>query len=200
MKEKNLDVMDLLDKSFEQLKEALKNNGDRFCVPYNGSHYRISEQEIKCCFIEIFVKDAPKGYLYSVETPTIEKYRFSEKGKQVIPRKDPNGRRGNIDLVIFRGNNADENRVAILEFKANFVDNYKYAKDFCKLKEEPGDISRVFVELFIINDGTEKNRLKDKLLHNNKGAIARNTFFVGYGLNLSSLDESIKITKEDLQR
>lgn len=118
----------------------------------------------------------------------------------MIPRKDPNGRRGNIDLVIFRGNNADENRLAILEFKANFVDNYKYAKDFCKLKEEPGDISRVFVELFIINDGTEKNRLKDKLLNNEKGAIARNTFFVGYGLNLGSLDESIKITKKDLQR
>lgn len=82
MKEKDLDVMDLLDKSFEQLKEALKNNGNRFCVPYNGSHYRISEQEIKCCFIEIFVKDAPKGYLYSVETPTIKSIDFQKKANR----------------------------------------------------------------------------------------------------------------------
>lgn len=200
MKEKDLDVMELLDKSFQQLKKAINNQGERFCVPCNGDHSRISEQEIKCCFIEKFVKDAPKGYLYSVETPTIEKYRFSEKGKQVNPRKDPNGRRGNIDVVIFRGNNENENRVAIIEFKANFVDDFKYAKDFCKLREEPGDASRVFVEVFIINDRTEKKRLKDKLFNNNKGAIATNTFFVGYGLNLGSLDESIKITKEDLQK
>ena len=201
MKEPELDVMDLLDKSFERLKRSLLGKGNRFCIPISDNSLRISEQEIKCCFIETFIEEAPDKYLYSVETPTIESYRFTQSGKQIMPHKDNNsGRRGNIDVVIFQGGNKDENRISIIEFKANIVDDFKHAKDFCKLKEEPGiGVQRFFVELFVIKDGNEREKLKKKLFNNTKGNLGKNTIFIGYGLNLDSINDSYKITRQELE-
>lgn len=195
-----LDVMYLLDEAFEQLKNSIDNKGEKFCIPKNGNTFRISEQEIRCCFIETFVKKAPDGYLYSIETPTIETYRFTKNGVAGIPHKDPKGRRGNIDLVIFKHNSNDENRVAIIEFKANIVDDFKHAKDFCKLKEEPGaSLQRFFVEIFVVKDGNERGNLKDKLFANKKGNIGKKTTFIGYGIDVNSLDKSYRLTKDDLK-
>ena len=126
----------LLDAAFIRLKKTLGNNGGRFHITLLDGGPRISEQELKYSFIETFIEKGPNGYTYSVETPTVETYRFSEKGEKLNKPQcctianGVRGRKGNIDVVLYVG----DTRVALIEFNANTSDIFKYSNDFCKLE------------------------------------------------------------------
>ena len=131
-------------------------------------------------FLELFVKcDDMHGYTYSVETPTENKYRFSESGNNVIPECGT-GRRGNTDVTIFKG----DTKVAMIEFKSGNPDEHSHAKDFIKLKEEPGSgLLRIFVELYSTSDEGTLSGICKKLHDNPYGNINDNTEFIGFSLN-----------------
>lgn len=184
MKEEEL--KSLLDKSFSHLLKSLdKNNNSRFTIPLNeDGKPRISEHEMKLSFIETFLKCSEfKGYMYSVETPTQNVYRFTEKGKRQKPKciceQNEKGRRGNIDVVVFVG----EERVALIEFKANHAGSFEHAKDVCKLENEPGEnVLRFLVEIFESTDDTSLKELEKKLYCNEYIDVFSKTIFVGYSL------------------
>lgn len=108
---------------------------------------RISEQELRCVFVEQLNRKIKEGWnvYYSVETPTNGTYSgFSNGG---IPKPDDNGRSGEFDLAIF---NNQLKRIALIEFKANNASLFDHKKDFVKLNDsEEGieDIFRFFIEI-----------------------------------------------------
>ena len=75
---------------------------------------------------------------YSVETPTEEKYVFSKEHIKVVPYKadgkEKTGQSAMIDLSI---HNDKFDRIALIEFKALNPEESAFAKDFCKLSNEP---------------------------------------------------------------
>ena len=92
---------------------------------------RICEQDLRFTFIETFLKYPEfSAFTYSVEVPTKNKYNF--KGE---PRLDEQGKRGNIDLVIYK----DNSPVVYIEFKSNNPIKKNYTKDLLKLKYETTD-------------------------------------------------------------
>ena len=149
-------------------------------IPLEDGSHRISEQELKLTFLELFVTDTDmQDYTFSVETPTKEYYRFSENGKKVNPECGT-GRKANIDVVIFNG----ESRVAMIEFKAGNPDEHSHAKDFIKLKEEPdNDMIRIFVEIYNATNTRTLANISNKLYNNIYGNIGDNTEYVGFSLN-----------------
>lgn len=162
--------------AFERVQYAYDNNKEtepkensehktRLVFPsYSDSKTRISEQELRFCFVEAFneyvVKEKIPLY-YSVETPTRDKYSgFSEK----TPQRDDNGRSGEFDLVIFELEEGEMKRRCLIEFKANNADQKSHDKDFCKLNNEneckkKDVLLRYFIELI---DGCN-NRTIDSL-------------------------------------
>lgn len=174
---------------FRKLQYIVDGNNGRIYIPKNDHGLmRVSEQELRQLFIELFLSDELfKSYRYSVETPTIGKYRFSSKGKRYIPMvvsdcsaRRTYGRCANIDLSIFEG----ENRVAIIEFKANNPGSFEHAKDFVKLSSEPGNnLVRVFIEIYTQTDADTLRNIHEKLFTNKYGSIGQNTLFYGYSLN-----------------
>ena len=126
----------------------------------NAGEIRVSEQELKCAFIEELRKEKP-GWFYAVETPTERKYRFKEKDNICV--NEEIGQSAQFDLTIY-----DENRklLAQIEFKAHArttVDQYE--KDFLKLAQDCQDesVSRYFIQLFHKFDGTSEKRVCSKL-------------------------------------
>ena len=138
-------------------KESMFNS--RLVFPkYRDDKTRISEQELRFCFVEVFneycnLKELP--LYYSVETPTSGIYNF--KGKT------PKQQSGNIDLVIY---NDKLKRVCLIEFKACNAEKSEHEKDLLKLNnEEKGneDLLRYFVETVkSYNNGTLSS-LKNKI-------------------------------------
>ena len=178
------------------LKDAIDNKNGKFHIPprKNGTP-RISEQELKYSFVETFINEAADGYSYSVETQTDYKYRFTQKGKRVKPKclgkNSKEGRCGNIDVVLHKG----EEKVALIEFKANNADEFEHAKDICKLEHEPGEgLLRFFVEIFESTDDDTLQNLEKKLFHNNEyGNNASIASFVGYSLHHKETNSCVKI-------
>lgn len=106
---------------------------------------RISEQELRCIFIEQLNKKINEGWdvFYSIETPTRSAYKGFCRGE--TPRQDESGRSGQFDLVIF--NNRLE-RIALIEFKANNASDHEHLKDYVKLNNpKEGDALRYFIEI-----------------------------------------------------
>ena len=100
-------------------------------------HKRVSEQEARFLFVSELEKSDNADFYYSVETPTIFKYRFSENnGKnKVYPKIDKSkGESGKTDVCIYDTN---FNREHLIEFKALNKDSHDLEKDFIKLKYEP---------------------------------------------------------------
>lgn len=176
-------IISLVEKAGEQLDFYVRHD---YCdckihIPKNQGEYRISEQELKYIFIELFCKDDDfDDYTYSIETPTKLRYKFTQNGKLTYP-KSREGRKANIDIVIFR----KQERVCILEFKANNADAHSHAKDFMKLRDEPGkDLIRIFVELYTETDDTTLNNVANKLFQNKYGVnLDDNTIFIGLSVN-----------------
>ena len=136
---------------------------------FTNGETRISEQELRFAFVEAFnasqaVKD--NNLFYSVETPTRLKYKdFSS-----APKQDNGGRSGEFDMVIF---NEKQERVCLIEFKANNADATDHEKDLLKLDKEGDGILTYFIEVLkSYTAGDEETKtigsLKRKIKLNNK--------------------------------
>ena len=138
-------VQALFDK--ESHKLSTQNVGSRIFFPYiRNGEMSISEQELRFIFVEQLNKeilDSKWDVYYSVETPTMRQYSFSNEENPMENEKE--GRSGNFDLVIY---DSDLKRIALIEFKSNNPEAKDYAKDFVKLEnpKEAGDL-RYFIQM-----------------------------------------------------
>jgi len=130
---------------------------------HNG--IRISEQELRFLFVDV-MKYHPNGknFYYSIETPTIDKYIFSDKNNNnnKLPRvatEKEKGRSGNFDLVLF---DKAGNRVAYIEFKAKGSQK-EYEKDILKLVNECNGIPCFIIDLWGSSNRNTLERYSKKL-------------------------------------
>lgn len=168
---------------FEHQKEGIDHNPigslSRITFPLysDGKTTRLSEQELRFVFVDIFNKYCASHFLnwcYSVETPTVYKYKFSDKGHKIKPvRDDENGQSAMIDLAI---HDSKLNRIALIEFKALNPDESCFSKDFVKLENEP-DVLTYFLMYVKSHDMGTIESLNLKIEKK-----ASNTEFVCYDL------------------
>ncbi len=143
---------------------------------------RISEQELRFLFVEKLLQTLKdNNWFYSVETPTVESYRFTG-GKDGRPREDKTGRSARIDLTIYDEN---LNRIGLIEFKARNPKKFDFAKDFLKLQEE-GEKAPKTPTFFIMmvknaNEGTIKS-LRNKVYNKDLVPKGQSTEFYCYCL------------------
>ena len=122
---------------------------------------RVSEQELRQLFIEEltrYVKNTSIDLQYSVETPTIDGYRFTGDA----PKHCDDGRAGRFDLTIWSAGK----RCALIEFKFSTAGEHEYHKDLCKLsnkKEGSSDVLRYFINVFEGADEGTVGRLREIL-------------------------------------
>ena len=134
---------------------------------------RISEQELRFIFVETFNEycdEKELDWYYSVETPTKDKYKFTEKGDNLDKPKREEGQSANFDLTI---SNDKGELLALIEFKAKNTKPFSYAKDFCKLwnpKEGNSNVLRYFINVLDKADKNTSDNIQAKLdnLRNNK--------------------------------
>lgn len=136
---------------------------------------RVSEQELRFAFVEAFnaycnneENNDKLDLYYSIETPTNEKYSFSDGEPRVIRNNKKEGRSAEFDLVVF-----DKNlkRVCLIEFKARSVKPANYQKDIIKLIEDKKDkngtkedgVLSYFINLFESSDAGTINTMKEKI-------------------------------------
>lgn len=145
-------TFEVIKKVYDNQKEEFGNSsefcesGSRIIFPkysgrYRNGETRISEQELRFIFVEQFNKYCKKNSwnaYYSVETPTEEKYIFSEKGDKNCPYKvDGEGNGGQSAMIDLSIHNDKFDRIALIEFKALNPEESAFDKDFCKLSNEP---------------------------------------------------------------
>lgn len=194
-----LHVNNMIDKTFEKLNRIYENNqeggktaqvidGCRLIFPLYRSQtddklkIRISEQELRFAFVDVFHRYCDLeglSWFYSIETPTKQKYIFSNTDNQkpqIANDAKEGGRSASFDFVIH-----DEklNRICLIEFKANNPNPFNHQKDFLKLIEDPrpetteeslnqdltypDNIQRYFIEIVgNYDEGTIKS-LADKI-------------------------------------
>lgn len=115
-------------------KTNIKSVG-QLIFPSHNSVARISEQELRQVFIEMISNDA-KEFYYSIETPTVNVYSFSNDEKEIrIGDEIYKGRSALIDLCIFEKENDDSHykRILNVEFKYDNVAFKNFSKDILKL-------------------------------------------------------------------
>ena len=152
-----------------------KKGESRLVFPcYNNKkrEIRISEQELRFVFMETFNEycDEKLNWFYSVETPTEDKYKFTENGKNLDKPKRGEGQSANFDLTI---SNDKGELLALIEFKAKNTKPFSYDKDFCKLwnpKEGNSNVLRYFINVLDKADKDTSDNIQAKLdkLRNNK--------------------------------
>ena len=158
---------EIIKQTFKRLKLAYMNHREgqidksinhkkgesRLVFPcYNNKkrEIRISEQELRFVFVETFNEycdEKELDWFYSVETPTKDKYKFTEKGDNLDKPKREEGQSANFDLTI---SNDKGELLALIEFKAKNTKPFSYAKDLCKLwnpKEGTPNVLRYFVNV-----------------------------------------------------
>ena len=174
-----VDAFNRINYAYQHHREGVKNENvepkagetkTRIVFPhFSNGDTRISEQELRFAFVEAFnasqaVMD--NNLFYSVETPTRLKYKdFSS-----APIQDEGGRSGEFDMVIF---NDKQERVCLIEFKANNADTIDHRKDLLKLNKEGDGILTFFIEVLkSYTTGDEETKtigsLKRKIKLNNK--------------------------------
>ena len=154
-KEKN-DLKEIINKIAEDAFKRIEYAYKHHCVPniefptridnkieiptllvfpkYSCGDTRISEQELRFAFVEVFNDKRNENLFYSIETPTKKKYSFKSD-----PKQNDTGRSAEFDLVIFKKENNELKRVCLIEFKAHSVDKKDYWKDILKLIEDRKD-------------------------------------------------------------
>ena len=153
-----------------------KKGESRLVFPcYNNKkrEIRISEQELRFIFVETFNEycdEKELDWFYSVETPTKDKYKFTEKGDNLDKPKREEGQSANFDLTI---SNDKGELLALIEFKAKNTKPFSYAKDLCKLwnpKEGTPNVLRYFINVLDKADKDTSDNIQAKLdkLRNNK--------------------------------
>jgi hypothetical protein len=161
-----------------QIGESInhKKGESRLVFPcYNNKkrEIRISEQELRFIFVETFNEycdEKELDWYYSVETPTKDKYKFTEKGDNLDKPKREEGQSANFDLTI---SNDKGELLALIEFKAKNTKPFSYAKDLCKLwnpKEGTPNVLRYFINVLDKADKNTSDNIQAKLdnLRNNK--------------------------------
>lgn len=182
-------ISTIIQYTFQALKDAYDHQKEGYdCEPkmslsrivfpkYSDGETRLSEQELRFVFVDIFNKYCASHFLnwyYSVETPTMYKYKFSDKGHKIEPvRDDENGQSAMIDLAI---HDSKLNRIALIEFKALNPDESCFSKDFVKLENEPNVLTYFLMYVKSHDNGTIKS-LKLKV-----DSKADNTEFICYDL------------------
>lgn len=164
------DLEKAIEATFDELRKLYNKLDERttrlvFPTYIHGTNQdtpRISEQEFRFVFVEKIQCVLKKyEYFYSIETPTENKYRFSDKKEQIQPKIDVSGQSAAFDLTIKR---ADGTNVALIEFKAHSADKHEIAKDFCKLLNENENAEyRYFINLFEKVNSNTINALFDKM-------------------------------------
>ncbi len=161
-------TFEALKDAYDHQKEGHDNKPDkplsRIVFPkYSDGETRLSEQELRFIFAETFNKYCACYHLdwyYSVETPTVYKYKFSDKGNKIEPiRDDKNGQSAMVDLAI---HDAEFNRIALIEFKALNPDKLCFLKDFVKLENEPDVLTYFLMYVKSYDKGTIES-LKSKV-------------------------------------
>ena len=160
----------IITQSFKKLQQAYdKPSGGGLIVPCYSSgqepknRIRVSEQELRCAFIETMRNLHPEWY-YSVETPTRLNYRFTDKNNICI---DKDGESARFDLTIYEDSKG-EKVIAYIEFKAHGgTKKCDYEKDFLKLINDCEDetVSRYFIQLFQSYNKRTKKSVSEKLYH-----------------------------------
>lgn len=182
-KERNKErIQEIIKRTFEVIKNVYKNQREgnqkskrdssesqsRIIFPQYSKksskgevETRISEQELRFIFVEqfnMYCQEESWDAYYSVETPTKSKYIFSESGKEVCPRKaEENEKVGQSAMVDLCIHDANFNRIALVEFKALNPKEPAYAKDFCKLSNEPTCLTFFIMIIKGHDNGTIKN-------------------------------------------
>ena len=171
---------EIIKKTFNTLDDVYKNcepnsfekRISRLVFPsyyQDGKAYktRISEQELRFAFVEVFNKYCDKKGLnlfYSIETPTKRKYINFSNDKE--PQENEKGRSAEFDLVIFDGNGK---RKCLIEFKANNAREHDHWKDFIKLNnpnEGNEEVLRYFIEIVKASDNDTYKNLHSKIQGN----------------------------------
>lgn len=139
------DTFEILAEIYKTKREGKTNNvqdskGCRLIFPHYSPkdgkerETRISEQELRFAFVEAFNRycTTHEGlqWFYSIETPTMKKYRFSENKKNIYPKIDNTGQSANFDFVI---HDHKLKRICLIEFKALNSNWHEHHKDFFKL-------------------------------------------------------------------
>lgn len=171
-------IKEILKRTFDKLRKMYASRGELERLPkpsfpapqlifptYRDKGVRISEQELRVAFIEMLAnycrENRIKDYNYSVETPTEDRYIFSEKRIKKDP-KIGEGQSGNFDLTLFDNENK---RLCLIEFKVGNVSEQAFKEVLAKLSNprETGG-PRYIIHLV-------KERLSDACKENLNNAI-----------------------------
>lgn len=182
---KTFDVLQYVyDKSQRKNEPKMEKIPTRIIFPkYSDGTPRLSEQELRCLFIEQLNKYRESKHLpwfYSVETPTTNKYNFSDESNLiVVPNnsKDKKVESARIDLVIHDEN---EKPIALIEFKALNPGEFCFKKDFFKLKHESQDTQCPTFFVMFVENHTNKTI---NSLHKKIKTKDTNTEFYCYSFN-----------------
>lgn len=143
-------------------KKSLVSRG-QLIFPSKSDVKRISEQELRQLFIEEF-KIKHKDLYFSIETPTVKKYSFTNDLKQ-IKVGDPanNGQSALIDMCVFekKDEKSEYTRLLNIEFKHKNATKDNISKDVLKLMHEK-ESGAFIVLLKNTNTGTLNNLVKKR--------------------------------------
>ena len=163
-------ICDIINISFKRLSNVYNDNkqnrtstASRLVFPHyrKSNTLRISEQELRFIFVEVFNQYCDENGLnlfYSIETPSLDTYDFTR-----TPQRSDYGQSAMFDLVIF---DEDYKRRALIEFKANNAGDKEHEKDLVKLSnrnEGSEDVLRYFIEIIDNYDGGTTSSLARKL-------------------------------------
>lgn len=172
------DTFDVIQKVYHTQREGDGNHKDfcesqsriifpKYSERYRNGETRISEQELRFIFVEQFnkyCKNNSWNAYYSVETPTEEKYIFSKKGDKNCPYKvDGEGNGGQSAMIDLCIHDDKFERIALIEFKALNPKKSAFAKDFCKLSNEPKSTATFFVMIVKSHDDDTIKSLREKI-------------------------------------
>ena len=169
--ENHLHITNMIEETFKLVKEAYdmrnvaKNtdklstssiNGSRLVFPKNrDENTRVSEQELRFAFVEVFnlyVRKNNLDWFYSFEEPTRDDYDGTGKSE----------RHALFDLAIL---NSKLERIALIEFKANNPNKYCYQKDLRKLAnpaESDSETLKYFLQIVENHDKGTQRSIIDK--------------------------------------
>ncbi|WP_372744147.1 hypothetical protein [Lutibacter sp.] len=137
----NKEIVEICKKVLKRLKNIgyEKNSfvsSGQLIFPSKSDVKRISEQELKQLFIEVFIKDYTSLF-YSIETPTVNKYSFTNEPNQIKVGDDVDkGQSALLDMCVFENEKEFYKRILNIEFKHKNATKKNISKDLLKLIHE----------------------------------------------------------------
>ena len=143
-------------------KNGLVSSG-QLIFPSKSDVKRISEQELRQLFIEEFRAESNNLY-YSIETPTVNRYSFTNKSKVIKVADDVDkGQSALIDMCVFekKDEKSEYTRHLNIEFKHKNATKDNITKDILKLMHEK-ESGAFIVLLKNTNTGTLNNLVETR--------------------------------------